>query len=177
MSGFHLYERFLALHTRRDAFVMPNAWDGLSAQLMADAGFEAIGTSSLALAATLGRVDGRHRVTRTEHLRHAGLLAHLTGLPVNGDLEDGYGESPDEVAATVEAAIDVGLAGVGIEDTTGDPDHPIRDFDEAVKRVRAAADVGKGRIVITGRTDNYLQGLPDLDDTIRRLTAFGKSVV
>lgn len=172
MSASDLYERFLALHTRRDGFVMPNAWDGVSAQLFADAGFEAIGTSSLALAATLGRVDGRHRVTRTEHLSHAGMIGRLTGLPVNGDLEDGYGDTPEDVTATVEAAIDVGLAGIGIEDTTGDPDHPIRDFDEAVARVRAAAEVGKGRIVITGRADNYLQGRPDLGDTIRRLTAF-----
>lgn len=174
MSGYDLYERFLALHTRREGFVMPNAWDGVSAQLFADAGFEAIGTSSLALAATLGRVDGRHRVTRTEHLSHAGMIGRLTGLPVNGDLEDGYGDTPEDVGATVEAAIDVGLAGIGIEDTTGDPDHPIRDFDEAVARVRAAAKVGKGRIVITGRADNYLQGRSDVDDTIRRLSAFAE---
>jgi 2-methylisocitrate lyase-like PEP mutase family enzyme len=174
MSGSDLYERFLALHPRQDGFVMPNAWDGVSAQLFADAGFEAIGTSSLALAATLGRIDGRHRVTRNEHLNHAGMLARLTGLPVNGDFEDGYGDTPEDVAATVKAAIDEGLAGIGIEDTTGDPDHPIRDFDETVARVRAAVDAGKGRIVITGRADNYLQGRPDLDDTIRRLTAFAE---
>jgi len=74
----------------------------------------------------------------------------------------------------VKAAIDVGLAGIGIEDTTADPDHPIRDFDEAVARVRAAAEAGKGRIVVTGRADNYLQGRPDLDDTVRRLTAFAE---
>ena len=174
MSGSDLYERFLALHTRQDGFVMPNAWDGVSAQLFADAGFEAIGTSSVALAATLGRIDGRHRVTRNEHLNHAGMLARLTGLPVNGDFEDGYGDTPEDVAATVKAAIDEGLAGIGIEDTTGDPAHPIRDFDETVARVRAAVDAGKGRIVITGRADNYLQGRPDLDDTIRRLTAFAE---
>ena len=174
MSGSDLYERFLALHTRQDGFVMPNAWDGVSAQLFADAGFEAIGTSSVALAATLGRIDGRHRVTRNEHLNHAGMLARLTGLPVNGDFEDGYGDTPEDVAATVKAAIDEGLAGIGIEDTTGDPDHPIRDFDETVARVRAAVDAGKGRIVITGRADNYLQGRPDLDDTIRRLAAFAE---
>jgi 2-methylisocitrate lyase-like PEP mutase family enzyme len=174
VPGSEIYERFLALHTREGGLVMPNAWDGVSALLLADAGFEAIGTSSGALAASLGRLDGRHQVTRDEHLAHAGLLARLTGLPVNGDFEDGYGDTPEDVAATVQAAVEHGLAGIGIEDTTGDPARPIRDFDEAVARVRAAVAAAKGRIVVTGRTDNYLHGRSDLDDTIRRLTAFAE---
>lgn len=174
MSGSELYEQFLALHTREGGFVMPNAWDGLSGQLLADAGFEAVGTSSFAFAATLGRVDGRHQVSLEEHLAHAALIARLTGLPVNGDFEDGYGKSPEDVAATVNAAIEHGLAGIGIEDTSGDPGKPIRDFDDAVARVQAAVNASQGRIVVTGRTDNFLQGRPDLDDTIRRLTAFAE---
>jgi 2-methylisocitrate lyase-like PEP mutase family enzyme len=174
VSGSEIYERFLALHTREGGLVMPNAWDGLSAQVLADSGFEAIATSSFALAASLGRRDGRHQVSRDEHLAHAGLLARLTDLPVNGDFEDGYGETPDDIAATVNAAVEHGLAGIGIEDTSGDPGRPIRDFDEAVARVRAAVTAANGRIVVTGRTDNYLQGRPDLDDTIRRLTAFAE---
>lgn len=174
MPGSELYEKFMALHTRDGGFVMPNAWDGLSALMLADAGFEAIATSSAALAAMLGRPDGRHEVTRSEHLAHAGLLARLTGLPVNGDFEDGYGDTPEDVAATVEAAVEFGLAGIGVEDTSGDPDQPIRDFDEAVHRVRGAVDAAKGRIAVTGRTDNFIQGRPDLDDTIRRLTAFAE---
>src|SRR3954466_3752476 len=100
MSGSELYEKFLTLHHREQGFVMPNAWDGLSAQLLADSGFEAIATSSFALAASLGRVDGPHQVTRAEHLAHAGLLARLPGLPVNGDFEDGYGEGLDDIDAT-----------------------------------------------------------------------------
>ncbi|WP_202873091.1 isocitrate lyase/PEP mutase family protein [Kribbella capetownensis] len=164
----------MALHTRDSGLVLPNAWDGLSALMLADAGFEAIGTSSVALAATLGRPDGRHEVTRDEHLKHAGLLGRLTGLPINGDFEDGYGDTPEDVAATVEAAVEYGLAGIGIEDTSGNPGRPIRDFDEAVNRVRSAVDAAKGRIVVTGRTDNFIQGRPDLDDTIRRLTAFAE---
>ncbi|MFE5113901.1 isocitrate lyase/phosphoenolpyruvate mutase family protein [Streptomyces sp. NPDC056663] len=162
----------MALHTRNGGLVMPNAWDGLSALMLADAGFEAIATSSAALAATLGRSDGRHEVTRGEHLEHARLLGQLTGLAVNGDFEDGYGDTPEDVAATVEAAVASGLAGIGIEDTSGNPDQPIRDFDEAVNRMRSAVNAAKGRIVVTGRTDNFIQGRPDLDDTIRRLTAF-----
>ena len=170
-----LYEHFLHLHTQPGGFVMPNAWDGLSALLLKDAGFQALGTSSAALAFTLGRLDGRHAVSRDEHLAHAALLHAVSNLPINGDFEDGYGETPHDVAATVEAAIAAGLAGIGIEDTSGDPGKPIRDFDDAVARVAAAARAAKGRIVLTGRTDNYLQGNPDLEDTIRRLTAFAEA--
>ncbi|CDR12995.1 isocitrate lyase/phosphoenolpyruvate mutase family protein [Streptomyces iranensis] len=174
MPGSEIYERFMALHTRDGGLVMPNAWDGLSALMLADAGFEAIATSSAALAATLGRSDGRHEVTHGEHLEHARLFGQLTGLPVNGDFEDGYGDTPEDVAATVEAAVAAGLAGIGIEDTSGNPGQPIRDFDDAVNRMRSAVNASRGRIVVTGRTDNFIQGRPDLDDTVRRLTAFAE---
>jgi 2-methylisocitrate lyase-like PEP mutase family enzyme len=173
MNQPELYERFRALHD--SLFIMPNAWDGTSALLLKQAGFQALGTSSAAIAFTLGRVDGTHAVSRKEHLDHAQLLGGLTDLPINGDFEDGYGETPEDVARTVEAAIQAGLAGIGIEDTSGDPDRPIRDFDDAVARVAAAAGVARGRILLTGRCDNFIQGLPDLDDTIRRLTAFAEA--
>lgn len=174
MTQENRYEEFLALHQREGGFIMPNPWDGLSALILKSAGFEALGTSSAALAATLGRLDGRHSISRDEHLAHARFLTELTGLPVNGDFEDGYGDTPDDVAATVEAAIDAGLAGIGVEDTSGNPDKPIRDFDEAVARMKAAAKVARGRIVLTGRTDNFFQGRLDLDDSIKRLQAFAE---
>lgn len=169
------YDAFLALHTRPGGFVMPNAWDGLSALILKKEGFQALGTSSAALAAALGRLDGRHAVSRGEHLAHAELLARVSGLPINGDFEDGYGDTPDDVAATVHAAVDSGLAGIGVEDTTGDPSSPIRGFDDAVARVRAAAEAARGRIVLTGRADNFLHGCNDVDDTIRRLVAFAEA--
>jgi 2-methylisocitrate lyase-like PEP mutase family enzyme len=169
------YEEFLALHEQPRAFVMPNVWDGLSALIMKEAGFGALATSSAALAATLGRRDGRHTVSAAEHLAHAKLLIEVSGLPLNGDFEDGYGHTPDDVATTVSAAIDAGLAGIGVEDTSANPDNPIRDFDEAVARIRAAARAARGRIVLTGRTDNFLHGRNDLDDTVRRLTAFAEA--
>jgi 2-methylisocitrate lyase-like PEP mutase family enzyme len=175
MKQQELYERFLALHQQPQGFVMPNAWDATSALLLKEAGFKALGTSSAALAAASGRIDGRHAISRDEHIANAVLLGRVTGLPINGDFEDGYGEGPHEVAATVEAAIGAGLAGIGIEDTSGNPEQPIRAFDEAVARVAAAAKVAKGRIVLTGRTDNFLEGRPDLDDTIRRLSAFAEA--
>lgn len=167
-----LYERFRALHDGPGAFVMPNAWDGASAVLLKRAGFEALGSTSLGFAFSLGRQDGVHAVSREEAIAHAALLSRLTGLPVNGDLEDGFGAEPGECAATVRAAIDAGLAGLGIEDTTADPQRPIHEFDAAVARVRAAAQEARGRILLTGRTDNFINDRPDLDDTIRRLTAF-----
>jgi 2-methylisocitrate lyase-like PEP mutase family enzyme len=169
------YERFLALHQQAEAFVMPNPWDGLSALIFKKAGFAALATSSAALAATLGRHDGRHAVSVDEHLAHAKLLIEVGGLPVNGDFEDGYGTAPEDVAVTVNAAIEAGLAGIGVEDTSADPANPIRAFDDAVARVAAAAKAAKGQIVLTGRTDNFIQGRNDLDDTIRRLTAFAEA--
>ena len=89
-SQRELYERFLDLHKQPGGFVMPNAWDGLSALLLKDAGFQALGTSSAALAFSLGRLDGRHAVSRDEHLANAVLLNAVSGLPVNGDFEDGF---------------------------------------------------------------------------------------
>jgi 2-methylisocitrate lyase-like PEP mutase family enzyme len=166
------YERFRALHEAPRGFVMPNAWDGASAVLLRRAGFPALGTSSLAIAFALGRLDGVAAVSREVALANGTLLASVSGLPVNGDLEDGFGPDPQDCVDTVEAAIAAGLAGLGIEDTTADPARPIHDFDRAVERVRAAARAAKGRILLTGRTDNFLHGRPDLDDTIRRLVAF-----
>lgn len=174
MSAATAYERFRALHERPEAFVMPNAWDGASAVLLKRAGFEALGTSSIAIAFAMGRHDGLHAVSLAEAVANGALLARLTGLPVNGDLEDGFGPSPEDCVATVRAAIDAGFGGLGIEDTTADPANPIHGFDAAVARVRAAAQVARGKILLTGRTDNFLQGRPDLDDTIRRLVAFAE---
>jgi 2-methylisocitrate lyase-like PEP mutase family enzyme len=169
------YERFWALHEAPGAFLMPNVWDGASALIMADAGFEALASSSVAFAATLGTDDYDLAVDRDLSVAHAGLLARVSGLPVNGDLAEGYGPSPEDCVATVEAAIAAGLAGLGIEDYTRDPQNPTFGFDEAVRRIEAAARAARGRIVLTGRTDIYLHGRPDLDEAIRRLGAFAQA--
>ncbi len=167
-------ERFRALHAT-GCFVMPNAWDAASAALLAAEGFAAVASTSAGIAWALGRHDGFGAVSRAEAIANAALLARASGLPVNGDLEDGFGAAPEDCAATVEAAAAAGLAGLGIEDTTGDPASPIHGFDAAVRRIEAAARAAKGRILLTGRTDNFLHGRPDLDDTIRRLVAFAEA--
>ena len=174
MQQREAYERFHALHMQPTPFVMPNAWDGASAVLLQRAGFQALGSSSLAIAFALGRQDGMHAVSREAALANAELLGRLTGLPVNGDLEDGFGPDPEECARTVEAAIAQGLAGLGIEDTTANPAQPIHGYDAAVARIRRAAQAAKGRILLTARTDIFLHGRPDLDEAIRRLTAFAE---
>ncbi len=169
------YERFRALHQGPAAFIMPNVWDGASALMMRDAGFAAIGSSSFAYGATLGLPDVSTRLGRTESIAHAAGLGDMAKLPVNGDLADGFGPAPQDCAATVEASIAAGLAGLGIEDATGNSAAPIHDFDAAVRRIEAAARAARNRIVLTARADNYLYGRPNLDDTIRRLTAFAEA--
>lgn len=174
MTQAEHYERFKALHARPGAFIMPNAWDAMSAALLAREGFEAIGSTSIAIAFALGRHDGQHAVSREDAIANAALLARTSKLPINGDLEDGFGPTPEDCVATVEAAIAAGLAGLGIEDTTANPAQPLHDFDQAVARVAAAAKAAKGRILLTARTDNFIKGRPDLDDTVRRLVAFAE---
>ncbi|MBV8150513.1 MAG: isocitrate lyase/phosphoenolpyruvate mutase family protein, partial [Candidatus Eremiobacteraeota bacterium] len=169
------YDLFRGLHEQNQAFIMPNAWDGTSAAILKRAGFAALGSTSAGIAFALGRRDGQHAVSREEAISNAALLAAASGLPVNGDLEDGFGPGPDDCVTTVHAAIDAGLAGLGIEDTTANPAAPIHDFDDAVSRIKAAAQAARGRILLTARTDNFLMGRPDLEDTLRRLVAFAEA--
>lgn len=175
MTQAEAYEKFRALHEGGETFIMPNAWDGASAALLREAGFKALGSTSAAIAFAQGKPDGARAISREAAMENASMLTKVSGLPVNGDLEDGFGPDPEDCVATVEAAIAGGLAGLGIEDTTANPDNPIHDFDHAVARVAAAAKAARGRILLTGRTDNYLHGRPDLDDTLRRLTAFAEA--
>jgi len=168
--------RFRALHTQPDGFVMPNAWDGGSARLLAALGFNALATSSGASAGTLGRLDGR--VTREEALAHARAIVAATDLPVSADLEKGFGDSPAIVAETIRLAAEVGLVGGSVEDATGDASRPLYDFEQAVERVAAAAEAAHGLpfpFTVTARAENFLRGNPDLDDTIDRLQAFERA--
>jgi 2-methylisocitrate lyase-like PEP mutase family enzyme len=164
---------FLALHRPDPPLVLPNPWDIGSAKLLASLGFQALATTSGGFAATLGRRDGS--VTRDEMLAHAGAIVDATDLPVSADLENGYGDDPVAVAETVQRAVDIGLAGCSIEDSTGRADSPIYDRARAAERVAAAADAAHGGpvwLVLTARAENHLHGRPDLADTIARLQAY-----
>jgi len=165
--------RFRALHERPGVFVIPNPWDVGSARLLADAGFEALATTSAGFAWSIGRPDGG--VGRDEMIEHCARIVASTPLPVNADLENCYDHAPAGVAETITMAAAVGLAGASIEDASGDPTKPIYDFDHAVERVRAGVTANKALpvpMLITARAENLLHGRKDLADTIRRLQAF-----
>jgi len=168
--------RFAQLHRGPRVFVMPNAWDAGTAQILAQLGFEALATSSAACAQALGRRDGE--ITRDEALAHARAIARATELPVSADLENGFGDAPADAALTIRLAGEVGLAGGSIEDASGDASHPIYDFNAAVDRVAAAVEAARVlpfTFTLTARAENFIRGIPDLDDTIRRLQAFEKA--
>jgi 2-methylisocitrate lyase-like PEP mutase family enzyme len=166
-------QRFLAMHRAGEPLLMPNPWDLGSARLLASLGFEALATTSSGFAATLGRNDGS--VSRGEAIVHSAVIVAATDLPVSADLENGFADDPSGVAETMGMAIEVGLAGASVEDSTGRADDPIYDIGLAAERVAAAAaaaHAGPGRLVLTARAENYLHGRPDLADTIARLQAF-----
>ncbi|MGL4320181.1 MAG: isocitrate lyase/phosphoenolpyruvate mutase family protein, partial [Paracoccaceae bacterium] len=117
-------------------FVIPNPWDAGSARMMAALGAKALATSSAAHAFTLGRAD-MGGVSRDEALAHAEMIVAATPLPVSGDFENGFGDSPDTVAESVRLAAEVGLSGISVEDTQMRPGNPAYDFDLAVERVQA----------------------------------------
>jgi 2-methylisocitrate lyase-like PEP mutase family enzyme len=169
-------QQFRALHERPGAFVIPNPWDAGTARILTQLGFEALTTTSAGLAFALGRSDGAGLVTREETLANAKAIVNATPLPVAADLENCFVHSPEAAAETIRLAAEVaGLVGGSIEDATGDPRHPIYDFQHAVERVAAAVEAARALpfpFTVVGRAENFLHGRPDVDDTIRRLQAF-----
>ncbi|HXH85081.1 MAG TPA: isocitrate lyase/phosphoenolpyruvate mutase family protein [Candidatus Tectomicrobia bacterium] len=170
-------QTFRALHEHPGAFVIPNPWDAATARLLAALGFEALATTSLGLANSLGRPDRRNMIGRSEVLANCRAIAEATSLPVTADLENGYAHEPRAAAEMIGLAADTGVVGGSIEDATGDPADPIYDVALAVERVHAAVEVARTLpfpFVLTARAENLLHGRGDLDDTIRRLQAFEK---
>jgi 2-methylisocitrate lyase-like PEP mutase family enzyme len=171
-------EAFRALHERPGAFIIPNPWDAGTARLLASLGFEALATTSLGLANSLGRVDGTNTVSRREVIDNCRAIAAATDLPVNADLENGYADEPQAAAEIIRLAAEAGIVGGSIEDATGDDSRPIYDFALAVERVHAAVEAARAlpfRFMLTARAENLLHGRLDLDDTIKRLQAFEKA--
>jgi 2-methylisocitrate lyase-like PEP mutase family enzyme len=164
---------FRALHERNGAFIIPNPWDAGTARILSHLGFEALATTSMGYAFSLGRRD--NTLNRSESLANASAIVSATDLPVSADLENGFGDDPKVVAETIRLAASAGLVGGSIEDATGRSDDPIYEMQHAVDRVRAAVEAARALpfpFTLTARAENYLHGRPDLRDTIKRLQAF-----
>jgi 2-methylisocitrate lyase-like PEP mutase family enzyme len=167
--------RFHELH-RSGCFVIPNPWDPGSARGLQALGFAALATTSSGFAWSQGRPDGG--MPREAVLAHLQAMVAATDLPINADFEGGFAHEPDGVAASVRLAVETGVAGLSIEDSTGDADKPLYDLDAAVARMRAARraiDRAGGDTLLVGRAECFLVGRPDIDETIARLQAYASA--
>jgi 2-methylisocitrate lyase-like PEP mutase family enzyme len=163
--------KFRELHQRPGAFIIPNPWDAGTAKLLAAMGFEALATTSLGLANTLGRAT----VSLDEIIENCRVIAAATDLPINADLENCGADMPKLAAEAIQFAAEAGAVGGSIEDSTGNPERPIYEFSLAVERVHAAVEAARALpfpFTLTARAENLLHGRNDLDDTIKRLQAF-----
>ena len=166
---------FHALHGA-GCFVMPNPWDPGSARMLAAMGFPALATTSAGMAWALGHGD--NDVSRDEVLAHLTAITAAVDVPVNADFEGGFAVAPGDVAANVRLAADTGIAGLSIEDSTGDPSAPLFDRGLAVERVRAARealDASGSGVLLTARSEGFFVGRPDLDETVARLAAYAEA--
>ena len=163
---------FRALH-ETGCFVIPNPWDVGSARYLQSLGFMALATTSAGFAFAQGYPDGAVPLNAT--LVHFREIVAVTDVPVNADFEGGYADGPEGVAENVRRCIETGVAGLSIEDSTGESENPLYGFDLALARVRAARatiDNAGGAVVFTARSEGFIRGRPDLDETIRRLRAY-----
>ncbi|CAA9397593.1 MAG: Carboxyvinyl-carboxyphosphonate phosphorylmutase [uncultured Ramlibacter sp.] len=163
---------FRRLH-ESGCFVIPNPWDAGSARYLQQLGFKALATTSSGAAWRHAKADGQMSVE--EVLVHLREMVDATDLPVNADFEAGFAPDAAGVARNVRLAIETGVAGLSIEDSTGDANQPLRDIASGVERMRAARraiDEAGGDTLLVGRAENFIVGRPDLDDAIRRLKAY-----
>jgi 2-methylisocitrate lyase-like PEP mutase family enzyme len=163
---------FRKLH-ESSCFVIPNPWDIGTARYLQHLGFKALASTSAGFAFAQGRPD--NAVPRDMMLAHLRELVSVTDLPVNADYENGYAHEPEGVAESVRLCVATGVAGLSIEDSTGDKDNPLYELGLAVARIkaaRAAIDQAGGDVILVGRAECFLVGRPDLDETIRRLKAY-----
>ena len=167
-----------AFHRLHDSgcFVIPNPWDVGSARFLQSLGFKALATTSAGFAWSKGRPD--NGATRDMVIAHLHEMVDATDVPVNADFESGFAADAAGVAESVRLAIDAGVAGLSIEDSTGDAARPLYDLDVAVERMRAARraiDQAGGDTLLVGRSEGFIAGRPDLDETIARLKAYSQA--
>lgn len=164
------------LHASGRLFVVPNPWDAGSARILASLGFVALATTSAGYAFSQGKQDRPGELTRNEVIDNAAQIANATPLPATADLQNGFGDRPEDCVITVREAVRAGLAGGSIEDATGDPAAPVYEFEEAVERVVAAAEAARSAsFVLTARAESFLFGQGTLPETIARLQAFASA--
>ena len=166
-------QKLRALHEAQGTFVIPNPWDRGSALLLEGLGFQALATSSAGAAFAMGRGDGA--MGREAMMAHVREIARVSDLPVSADLENGFGDAPEDAAGTIWMAAEAGVCGGSIEDATGREDDPIYARELAVERVRAAVETARSLkfpFTLTARCENFLHGRNDLADTIARLQAY-----
>jgi 2-methylisocitrate lyase-like PEP mutase family enzyme len=166
---------FRQLH-ESGCFVIPNPWDPGSARYLSQLGFKALATTSSGAAWRHAKADGQMSLEET--LAHLREMVAATQLPLNADFEAGFAADAAGVALNVRLAVDAGIAGLSIEDSTGDASEPLRDIASAVERIRAARaaiDEAGGETLLVGRAENFFAGRPDLGDTIRRLQAYAEA--
>lgn len=165
-------QAFKALHTS-GCFIIPNPWDVGSARYLQGLGFKALATTSSGYAWSRGKPDGG--APRGEVLEHLREMAAATDLPVNADFESGHAPDAQGVHESVRLAVETGVAGISIEDASGNAAQPIRPLEDALARLRAARraiDEAGGEVLLVGRAENFLYGIDDLADTIARLKAY-----
>ena len=157
-------------------FVLPNPYDVGSARALQNLGFKAIASTSAGFAWSIGRPD--NRVTLEDVLQHLTVLCDAVDLPVNADFEGGFAHEAEKVAAHVARAVQTGVAGLSIEDSTGDPARPLYERALAIERIKAARsaiDAGSSGVLLTGRCEGFLVGQADLGMVIDRLTAYAEA--
>ena len=155
---------------------MPNPWDVGSAILLAQLGFPALATTSAGFAWSMGRRD--NDISLDDVLNHLRVVSSTVDVPINADFEGGFAIEPEGVSRNVAAAVATGIAGLSIEDATGDASNPLFPFALAVERIRAARlaiDESGSGVLLTGRSEGFRAGRPDLTETIRRLTAYAEA--
>lgn len=174
----NMAELFLKLHHGPDILVLPNAWDVMSARIFEQASFYAIGTTSNGIAASLGYPDGE-QITFDEMIELIERIVRNTTIPINADIEAGYGKDVSEVVETVKRVIQAGVAGINLEDSTGVPECPLFDTKlqaDKIEAVREAADFAGIHLVINARTDTFLTPFQDEDarfrETVKRASSY-----
>ena len=165
---------FRRLH-ESGCFVIPNPWNAGTARYLQHLGFKALATTSSGAAFSMGLPDTDWALTRDPMLAHIRSIVQASDVPVNADFESGYADDPEILAENVRLCVETGVAGLSIEDSTGEASRPLYAFDLAVARIRAARaaiDRTGGDVLLVGRTEGFIAGVPDLAEAIRRLKAY-----